>query len=78
MIQEAKESFASPDYSFYGKSHIVKLLYHLINLQIECLILQYIIQENICDMAFLRETGLCTQRAFQDFLPQYLPLVVSH
>ena len=26
-IQEAKESFASPDYLFYGKFHIVKLLY---------------------------------------------------
>ena len=26
-IQEAKESFASPDYLFYGKSHIVKQLY---------------------------------------------------
>ena len=25
--QEAKESFASPDYLFYGKSHFVKLLY---------------------------------------------------
>ena len=25
--QEAKESFASPDNSFYGKLHIVKLLY---------------------------------------------------
>ena len=25
--QEAKESFASPDYLFYGKLHIVELLY---------------------------------------------------
>ena len=25
--QEVKESFASPDYVFYGKSHIVKQLY---------------------------------------------------
>ena len=25
--QEAKKSFASPDYLFYGKSHIVKQLY---------------------------------------------------
>ena len=27
-VQGAKESFASPDYLFYGKLHIVKLLYH--------------------------------------------------
>ena len=27
-LQEAKESFASPDYLFYGKSHIVNQLYH--------------------------------------------------
>ena len=27
LLQEAKESFASPDNSFYGKLHIVKLLY---------------------------------------------------
>jgi len=26
--QEVKESFASPDYLFYGKSHIIKQLYH--------------------------------------------------
>ena len=28
--KEVKESFASPDYLFYGKSRMVKLLYHLI------------------------------------------------
>ena len=28
QTQEAKESFASPDYLFYGKSHIVNQLYH--------------------------------------------------
>ena len=27
ILQEAKESFASPDNSFYGKLHIVELLY---------------------------------------------------
>ena len=26
--QEARENFASPDDLFYGKLHIVKLLYH--------------------------------------------------
>ena len=26
-VQEAMESFASPDYLFYGKSHTIKQLY---------------------------------------------------
>ena len=28
-VQEAMESFASPDYLFYGKSHTIKQLYCL-------------------------------------------------